>query len=185
MHTARFKRSRSCIHSDIQDARHDNIQVKKNVIVQVERLHRFYSKRHGREPYRRGGGGTKAKAYLDEPDCSGFFAETLTTEVEAVFTNETCLVRAEAARDALQVVGRRGVGGLCGESSGRVDTEKRCKYVDGTAKIPWQIQSERYSTPSTREAERPLTTDDFPCHTCGDGKTRQRRASSFILCLLL
>ena len=42
----------------------------------------------------------KPKPYLDEPDCSGFFAETLTTEVEAVFTNETCLVRTEAARDA-------------------------------------------------------------------------------------
>ena len=64
---------------------------------------------------------TEAKAYLDEPDCGGFFAETLTTEVEAVFTNETCLVRAEAARDVLQVVGRR-VGGSCGERSGRVDT---------------------------------------------------------------
>ena len=42
-------------------------------------------------------------------------------------------------------------------------------------------QSEKGSTLSARNTERPLTTDDFPCHTCGDERTRQRRASSFIL----
>lgn len=52
--------------------------------------------------YRRGRG---EKHYLDEPDGSGFFAEALTAEVEAVFANETCLVRAEAAADAVAAGG--------------------------------------------------------------------------------
>ena len=49
---------------------------------------------------------TGARAYLDEPDRSGFFTETLTAEVEAIFTNEACLVRAEAAGDTVTDVGR-------------------------------------------------------------------------------
>ena len=154
----------------------------------MERLHRFYSK--GACVSHTDEASARAKAYLDEPDCSRFFAETLTTEVEAVFTNETCLVRTEAARDA-DADARRGWGGwaeyrgrcrcvVLGEG-GRVNMGKWCKCRWDSEDTMAYSQSEKGSTPSARNTERPLTTDDFPCHTCGDERTRQRRASSFIL----
>lgn len=77
------------------------------------------------------------ETHLVETDSSSLLTEALTAEVEAVFSDETSLVGAQAA----------------------------VRYHVNAA-----IQD-------TDCVQSPLTTDDYPCRTCGGERTRQRRES--------
>ena len=104
------------------------------------------------------------RAHLLETDGGSLLAEALTAEVKAVLADETSLVGAEAAA-------KRG----------------RSAYTPRPARPSPSFQLPSSKTLSGRchlshiQEQRMLTTDGYPCRTCGDERTKRRRGSFWLV----